>query len=253
MRIAIHPVGEVGRRAALILLAERNLVALGLYGYQGAISERRTIKIRELTGYSPLATDDTESASNLAGIAADDGIPCVVTADQIDSEVVHRFEERGLALLVGANLSGIAESLTAHEVARTEHVARTITAWTVPGKPLRRGEAVAFPQPVSARWGDVAGRDDGGVRIRVPIEGEWAGASATVIGDVNDERVQRVVGIADLGDHLAGIALAAGTLMVAEGAIGPGLHRPGDHAELYLAAALRVGLEVAAYSEEGSG
>jgi hypothetical protein len=94
----------------------------------------------------------------------------------------------------------------------------------------------------------VAGRDDDGIRIRVPIDGEWAGASATVIGDADGEHVQRVVGVADLGHHLDGIALAAGALMVAEGAVGPGVHRPGDHPEQYLAAALRVGLEVAAYS-----
>jgi hypothetical protein len=248
MRIAIHAVGEAGRRAALILLAERDIVALGMYGYQGPITERRTIKIRELTGYSPLATDDEAAASGLAGIAADDGIPCVVTADEIDPDVTRRFTEGGLTLLVGANLSGLAESLTAHEVARTDHVAKTVTAWTVSGKPLRRGEPVAFPEPVGARWGEVAARDAGGVRIRVPIEGEWAGASATVIGDADGERVQRVVGVADLGHHLEGLALAAGALMVAEGGVGPGLHRPRDHPEQYLAAALRVGLEVAAYS-----
>ncbi|MEX0825806.1 MAG: hypothetical protein WD184_03460 [Acidimicrobiia bacterium] len=248
MRIAIHAVGEAGRRAALILLAERELVALGMYGYTGPVSERRTIKIRELTGYDPLATDDAAAASSLAGIAADDGISCVVTADQIDPEVTRRFTDSGLTLLAGANLSGIAESLTAHEVARTDQVTRTVTAWTVPGKPLRRGEPVAFPEPVGARWGEVVGRGDGSIRIRVPIEGEWAGASATVIGDADGEHISRVVGVADLGHHLDGIALAAGALMVAEGAVGPGFLRPGDHPEQYLAAALRVGLEVAAYS-----
>jgi hypothetical protein len=57
-----------------------------------------------------------------------------------------------------------------------------------------------------------------------------------------------VVGIADLGPHLYGIALAAGALVVAERSIPPGVHRPGDHAEAYLSAALRMGLEVASYS-----
>jgi hypothetical protein len=249
MRIAVHAAGEAGRRAALILLAERDLVALGMYGFQGPVSERRTIKIRELTGYNPLATDDVPAASGLAGIAADDGISCVVTADEVDPEVTQRFVDAGLTLLVGANLSGIAESLTAHEVARTDQVTGTITAWTAPGKPLRRGAAVAFPEPVGARWGEDAGHHDHSIRIRVPIEGEWAGASAAVTGDVDGERVQRVVGVADLGQHLDGIALAAGALAIAEGSISPGVHRPSDHPEEYLAAALRVGLEVAAYSE----
>lgn len=249
MRIAIHAVGEVGRRAALILLAERELVALGMYGHQGTpVSERRTIKIRELTGYNPLATDDADAASALAGIAADDGVSCVVTVDEVEPEIAKRFAEAGITLLLGANLSGIAESLAAHEVARTERVTATSAAWTVPGKPLRRGEAVAFPEPVGARWGEVVTRQERATGVSVPIEGEWAGAAAMVRGHVAEDAVERVVGVADLRNHLEGIALAAGALVVVEGSIPPGVHRPGDHPEEYLAAALRVGLEVAAYS-----
>ncbi|HSM01954.1 MAG TPA: hypothetical protein VK960_05890 [Acidimicrobiia bacterium] len=249
MRIALHSVGEVGRRAGLVLLGERDLIALGLYGHQGRRREdRRTIVIRELDGFDPLVTDDTDAASGLAGIAADDGISCVVTADEIDPEIAARFTDSGLTLLTGANVSGIAESLAAHEVARTDRVTETTAAWTVPGKPLRKGEAVAFPDPVGARWGEAAERTNETTRIEVPIEGEWAGASATVSGAADGEPVQRVVGIADLRMHLEGLALAAGAIVVAEGSIPPGVHRPGDHPEMYLDAALRVGLEVAAYS-----
>lgn len=249
MRIALHSVGEVGKRAGLILLAERELIALGLYGHQGRRGEdRRTIVIRDLHGFDPLVTDDTDAASGLAGIAADDGLSCVVTVDAIDPEVSARFGTAGPTLLTGANLSGIAESLAAHEVARTDQVTETTAAWTVPGNPLRKGEAVAFPDPVGARWGEALERAEGATRIVVPIEGEWAGASATVVGSVDDEPVQRVVGIADLRMHLEGIALAAGAIVVAEGSIPPGVHRPGDHPEVYLAAALRVGLEVASYT-----
>lgn len=249
MRIAIHAVGEVGRRAGLILLAERDLAALGLYGQQGSrVGDRRTIAIRELAGFDPLATDDRPAAAALAGIAADDGVSCVVAADGVGDDVARRFTGSGLTLLVGANLSGIAESLAAHEAARTDQVSETTAAWTVPGKPLRKGKAVAFPDPVGARWGEVVSEQGTTIGIRVPIEGEWAGAAATVHGEVDGETVQRVVGIADLGLHLDGIALAAGALVVAEGAIPPGVRRPGDHPEVYLSAALRIGLEVAAYS-----
>ena len=249
MRIAIHSVGEVGKRAGLILLAERGLTALGLYGHTGKLgADRRTIAIRSLDGFDPLVTDDADAASGLAGIAADDGISCVVTADAVDDEVAARFRDTGLTLLLGANLSGLAESLAAHEVARTDRVTETTAAWTVPGKPLRRGEAVAFPEPVGARWGSDAGPRAGATRVRVPIEGEWAGASATVVGEIDGNPVQRVVGVADLAPHLEGIALAAAALVVAEHSIPAGIHRPGDHPETYLAAALRVGLEVAAYT-----
>jgi hypothetical protein len=248
MRIAVHAVGEAGRRAALILLAERDLVALGLYGHQGRVADRRTIAIRELTGFDPLVTDDRDAASGLAGIAADDGISCVVTADEVDRDVAERFSAGEQILLLGANLAGIAESLAAHEVARTDVVTETSAAWTTSGKPLRRGQAVAFPDPVGARWGEVVSGDHRTAHVRVPIQGEWAGAAATIVGEVDGERVQRVVGVADLGPHLSGIALAAGALVVAEKSIPPGVHHPGDHAEAYLSAALRVGLEVAAYS-----
>ena len=240
---------EIGKRAGLILLAERSLTALGLYGHTGKLgADRRTIAIRSLDGYDPLVTDDVDASSGLAGIAADDGISCVVTADEVDEEATTRFRDTGLTLLLGANLSGLAESLAAHEVARTDRVTGTTAAWTVPGKPLRRGEAVAFPDPVGARWGSDAGIRAGATGVRVPIEGEWAGASASVVGEIDGDQVQRVVGVVDLAPHLEGIALAAGALVVAEHSIPSGVHRPGDHPEAYLSAALRVGLEVAAYS-----
>lgn len=247
MRIAIHSVGETGRRAALILLAERDLTALGLYGEQRRRAEdRRTIVIRSLDGFDPLVTDDVDAASGLAGIAADDGISCVLTADEVDPDIARRFTAQ--TLLLGANLSGLADSLAAHEVARTDDVTETTAAWTVPGKALRRGDAVAFPEPVGARWGAERDRGSASRRIEVPLDGEWAGAAATVTGFSSGEPVQRVVGVADLAAHLDGIALAAGALVVAEGSVPPGVHRPGDHPEAYLAAALRVGLEVAAYT-----
>ena len=249
MRIALHSGGEAGKRAGLILLAERDLTALGLYGHQGRKGgDRRTIVIRTLDGYDPLVTDDADAASALAGIAADDGISCVITADDVDPDIAQRFDAAGLTLLLGANLSGIAESLAAHEVARTDRVTETTAAWTIPGKALRRGSAVAFPEPVGARWGTERERRSGTSRIEVPLDGEWAGAAATVTGFTDDEPVQRVVGVADLATHLDGIALAAGALVVAERSIPSGVHRPGDHPEAYLAAALRVGLEVASYT-----
>ena len=254
MRIALHAVGEAGRRAGRILLAERDLAALGLYGHEGApVSDRRTMAIRELTGFTVLATDDEGAADAFAGIAADDGLSCVLTAASVDPAVAERFTPAGTTLLVGANLAqGIAESLAVHEMARTDEIRAITVAWTVPGKPLRRGEAVAFPDPVGARWGRklTKGRRDGTpVRIEVPIGGDWAAASAEVTGRIGGETVTRLVGVADHADHLAGIALAAGAIAVATGAYGPGVRRPSDAAPAYLEAALRVGLGVAALTE----
>lgn len=253
MRIALHAVGNAGSRAGRILLAERDLAALGLYGHKGSsVNDRRTIAIRELTGFDVLATDDEGAADAFAGIAADDGLSCVLTAESVDPTVAERFTQTGTTLLVGANLaSGIAESLAAHEMARVDRVHRTTLAWTVPGKPLRRGEAVAFPEPVGARWGrkTTDRGEEGPTRIEVPIGGEWGAASAEVHGTVGEEPVTRLVGVADHADHLSGIALAAAAIAVARGAYGPGPHRPADSAPAYLEAALRIGLGVAAFTE----
>lgn len=254
MRIALHSSDETARRAGRILLAERSLTALGLYGHEGGgTGDRRTMIIRELDGFDVLASDDPELASALAGIAVDDGLSCVVVVDQVDDGLADRFTAAGATLLLGANLkSGIARSLVAHETTRSGDIESTLVAWTVPGKPRRRGQAVAFPDPVGPRWGRLIGkrRKAGPHRsVQVPIAGEWAAASVAVTGLRGGERTHRVIGVADHANHLDGVALAAGVIAVAEGAYGPGVRTPDEHADAYLAAALRVGLGVAAYTE----
>jgi len=249
LRIALHAVGDAGERAGRILLAERTLAALGLYGHTGSpVADRRTIAIRELTGYDLLLTDDVEAATAFAGIALDDGLHCVLSADMVEGNLGERYAAAGLTLLVGSgSVASIAASLASHEVARTDEVSSLTIAWTIPGKPLHRGVAVAFPDPVGARWGRLVGRSPD--RVAVPVDGEWAGAAATVIGRIGADPVQRMVGVADHRGHLEGIALAAGALAVLDGGVGPGLHRPGEVPDAYLSAALRVGLGVAAYTQ----
>ena len=84
MRIALHVVGEVGRRAGRILLAERALTALGLYGQEGGpTEERRTMAIKDLVGFDLLVTDAIEDASAFATRAADEGIPCVLSVEKV--------------------------------------------------------------------------------------------------------------------------------------------------------------------------
>ena len=246
MRIALHAVGDAAQRAGRILLAESDLVALGLYGHGGShVADRRTIAIRELTGFDILVTDDVDAASAFAGIALDDGLDCVVSAAAVDADLDQRYAAAARTLLVDSgSVSSIAACLASHEVARTDGVAAVTMAWTVPGKPLHRGQAIAFPDPVGGRWGRRVGRSP--EQIEVPVEGEWAGASVTVLGRVAGESTRRVVGVADHRGHLEGIALAAGALAILAGGFGSGLHRPGDAPEAYLAAALRVGLGVAA-------
>ena len=99
--------------------------------------------------------------------------------------------------MMGADLRGLAATLAAHEELTAEGPVRSTVAWTVPGKALRRGVAVGFPDPVGARWGRPVA--DG---IEVPIAGSWAGAAVTVMARRHGRTVQRLVGVADQREHL---------------------------------------------------
>ena len=241
MRIALHAVGETGTRAGLILLAERSLTALGIYGGGSLASDRRALRITELAGFDLLVTDDPDPAA-LAAIAVEDGLSCV-TSGAVPAAVAERFATQGRTLLTGTGLRGLAATLAAHEAAGMEGPVRTSVAWTIPGKSLRRGLAVGFPDPVGARWGRSV---PGGVEV--PVGGSWAAASVTVTGRFAGKTVERLVGVADQRDHLEGIALAAGAIAVASGAFAPGGHTPADAPTAYLGAALGVGLGVAVHT-----
>jgi hypothetical protein len=250
MRLALHADGPVGRRAGRILLGERDLTALGRYGdAEARIEDRRTTAIRNLAGYRVLATDAPDGIA-FARIAVDDGVHAVLSADvEVPDDLAAAALASDLTVLVGADLGpGIAETLAAHEAARTTRPVHLRVAWTEPGTPLRRGVAVPFPDPVGPRWGRVVESQGSVERVVVPIPAPWAGALATVSGRVLGRRRERTVGVADDHDHLRAIALAAGVLAVAGGSYEPGVKRPGDAASAYLEAALRVGMDVASFS-----
>lgn len=236
----------------MILLAEPTLTALGLYGSDDwNVTERRVMRVREPSGFDVLVSDDPALANGLAGIAVDDGLSCVVTTTDVDADLHERFTRAGRTLLVGADMAtGLATSLAAHELAKPDHIRSTTIAWTVPGRARRRGTAVPFPDPLGPRWGKRTGkRRNPNRRIVVPIKSDWAAATVLVEGTHAGADVTRVIGVADHGAHLAAIALAAGAIAAAEGAYAPGIRRPAEAADAYLAAALRVGLGVAAYTE----
>lgn len=264
MRIAIHPVAEAGVRAGRILLAERYLSELGFYGrsFQHP-DDRRARSIDDLTGFDVVVTDETDHPEHIAEAALDAGISCVLWSDlwQDRDEAARldrAFAETGSTLLIGASLGpGIASCLAAHEIARTDTPLQLTVAWTVPGRPLRRGEPLPFPKPVGARWGrevfdeDIP-RDVPHHTYVAPVPGEWAGAMARMTGVLDDGVARRVVGVADQAAHLEGLALAAGSLAVASGAYGPGLQWPSNAAESYLERALEAGLTLATYTSEQS-
>jgi len=250
MRIAIHHVGDVGLRAGRILLGEQRLTSLGVVGRRpNTRTDARLEMASDLGGYDVLVTDDADSASDLAGDALAAGVSCVIWGDGDDDTraLGDQFAAHGRTLLVGANLaSGIAPCLAAHEWARSAEVLEIRYAWTEPGRPIRRGEAIPFPDPVGARWAKRRGGDGIAKHFVAPTEGEWAAAMAQVTAATDEGVVSRIVGVADLAPHLEGLALAAGALSVGE--FPYGLVDASIRAEHYLAAALGAGLDVATYT-----
>lgn len=256
MRLAIHPTTEAGHRAGRILLAEPDLEALGVYGHRSRGTEdRRSMAITDLAGFTVLISDDATAPFDLAAIAAEDGLSCVLAADADPPPLLAaRFARQGLTLLVAASPTGLAGALRFHEGIGADPAREVLLAWTKAGKPLRRGEAVPFPDPLGARWGrrlpGRPGDDPAIVRIEVPVEGPWGGALARVTGRAGRKTIQHLVAVADDRHHLAALTLAAGALLLVRGGPAPGVCRPADAAAGYLREAGHVGLEVAGFEAE---
>ena len=86
MRLALHPTTEAGHRAGRILLSEPDLEALGIYGNRSRGTEdRRSMAITELPGFPVLISDDRTAPLDLAAIAVEDGLSCVLAADAAPS------------------------------------------------------------------------------------------------------------------------------------------------------------------------
>lgn len=246
MRIALNAIGEVGVRTGRILTAERDLIALGLYGDTASLGQdRRTITISSLEGFDLLVTDDVDEGSALARLAVADGLSCALPGEAPD-DVRDLFEQSESSVLIThCSIEGLAETLAAHEAARADDIAETVIAWTEEGKPLRNGEAVGFPDPVGARWGKRRRSAGTTTRIAVPVDSDWAGATATVV--TKSGREKRIVGVADEVKHLEALSLAAGAVAAVRTDL-TGVITPDDIAEDYLATALSMGLGVAAYT-----
>lgn len=252
MRLALHQAGDVATRAGRILLAERSLTALGLVDKHPTEPDDRLEHVEVLATYDALITDDPSPQKQIES-ALSAGISCVVwdDADGMAADYGDAFTEADLRLLTGCNLgSGIAPSLTAHEVAGAGTILDVTTAWTEPGAPRRRGEAMPFPDPVGSRWAEPRETEYTDRAYVARTSGEWAAAMARVTGATDAGVVTRIVGVADLAAHLEAIALATGAMVIKE--YPAGANRPADLAESYLSRALDAGLDVAAHTHHGN-
>jgi hypothetical protein len=238
MRIAFHATASVATRAARILLAERDLESLGLVDRSPTSRDPRVHRATNLSSYDVVFSDETEEPASIAQRAEAAGVSCVLWHD---GPVPWASPE---TLVVGANLgSGIAPALASHEAAVVGGVRRLTIAWTEPGRPLQRGIAAPFPDPVGSLWSEERSNGTGVRRLAAPVAGDWAGA-LVMVGDPPD----RIVGVADAANHLEAIALAAGAATVARGRYPGGSVPVEAAAEDYLLAAIAMGLEVAGFA-----
>lgn len=220
---------------------------LGLIGGKPSGDDARIHTVTDLSEYEVVMTDAPDAAE-LVATALDAGVNCVVWADGdgLADTYGEQFQDAGITLLTGANVaSGLAPCLAAHETARGGEVMEVSIAWTEPGTPLRRGEAIPFPDPIGPRWAVARPNRETYKAFAAPVSGEWAAALARVTSAATHGVVSRVVGVADLAAHLEALALAAGVMAI--DLYASGAHRPADAAEIYLAKTLDAGLDVASY------
>ena len=250
MKIAFEATGRIGSRATRVLLAERSVEAIGLIGRRSTAGDPRVSTITNLAGWDVLATDDVQHIERRYRQASDHGIPLVVSAGEALVSL-----DPDIPLVVGSNHgSGLAACLAAHECTRHETPMEVVVGWTEPGRPLRDGHPIVFPQPIGNLWA----RDGeniwpeapvGTLFLTAPVEGPWTGLVARVTAATPEGVEVRTLGVADDDTYLAGIALAAAVLAAGTGAYPTGRHHPAAAPRDYLEAALRAGLEVATFLE----
>ncbi|MBT8215214.1 MAG: hypothetical protein HKN74_14460 [Acidimicrobiia bacterium] len=254
MRVAVQPIGEVGRRVARVLQAEPAVDEVVAWG----VEEAGRLRVVERLEMADVAVTDSHKPRPLAD-ACLEGATSLVTSLSWDDEPVREFAEAGLSLVVGANIeTGLAAGLALQEAALMDEPLEVRLAWTVHGKPRRRGEPIPFPEPVGSRWArevDPQGWDSP-IPIRTfeaPVDGGWVAAMAQVSGALDDGIQRTIVGTADHGAYLAAIALAAAVVPAGQHAYPSGRSWAFASPSAYLDRALAAGLDVASYHERVAG
>lgn len=248
MRIAIHHTSEVGVRCGRIVLAERALIEMGVVDRDTPTDDRRVRRTDDLSGFDVVVTDDLQPGPIIERALAA-GISCVLWADGDDIAETYEadFVDIERTLLVGANIAaGLAPSLAVHESLGREEILEVTIGWTEPGRLLRKGEPLTFPNPVGGLWAVERPLRSGFRAFAAPHNSRWAGAMAKVTIVTPDGVATRIVGVADLATHLEALALAAGAVTI--GAYGWGVQRPAAAADRYLDAMIVAGLGVATHT-----
>jgi len=237
MRIAIDGTDEIAARTARVLFAERDVSHIGFMQSGMPQLGKRTAPAEDLETYDVVVSTGETAATDLIARASVLGVPLVLWHDEPG---LHRGPST-MPVVVSANLgSGLAPSLVHHPSAAVTSSDTVKIAWTELGRPLRKGEAVTFPDPVGPRW--AAKRGNGQLVARTTDE--WSGAIVTVRGPGGE----RIVGVSDLGTHLEALTLASVALLTAGGTYGPSIGDASEHGAELLERAMEMELDVAVWS-----
>ncbi len=218
MRVAVDTRTEVGNRMVRTLLAEGDVAFVGILN-EAVPSRKRSGSIDDVSGFDVLVTDGEADTTDLLAQASVAGCPLVVWPElaRIDSSAT-------VPVVHDANVSGALTAALATHPATEVSVDDTLTvAWTEPGKPLKRGHPLPFPDPIGVLWGKK--RDDG--RYVAFRDDEWAGA----VIDIDGASGRRIVGVADHGPYLEALILAGVTIAAARGHYATGTHPASSQAE----------------------
>lgn len=219
MRVAVDRHGEPAGRAIRVLLAEPAVATVGTLAGEGDGDRLRSVG--RLSDWDLLVSDGRPDQA--LHRATEAGIPLILasrvsTPSPPSIPVLHRCAIDGLARALGVE----------HD---TDQV-----AFTQSGRPLPVGELVLFPPPV----GSLRARRTQDGDLVAPTDRAWAGIAVT--------DGTTMIGVADHGLFLAGIALAAGVLAFAGSTSPAGVHEPARFPHEYLAAAEEAGLEIAVFN-----
>lgn len=236
MRVLLHAATEVGRRLEKVLLAESDIDYIGLWKAPNRRTAKRTGPVTDVDDFDVAVTDAPGPIGDLAARCAVGGIPLVVWVDDPGVPPGSAL----IPIVAGANVgAALPAALLTHPAARPEPGEDVVVAWTEPGTTPRRGELVAFPEPV----GVVRATERGPGAFAAPRSDQWGGA----VVRVGPEEEPRVVGVADHAAHLEALVLAATVLVAADGVYEPGLRQAADAGEQLLNALRRVELDIAAW------
>ena len=236
MRIAIDGTDEIAARTARVLFAEQGVSHIGFMQSGMPRLGKRTAAAEDLETYDVILSTGETAATDLIARASVLGVPLVLWHDEPG---LHRGPST-MPVVTSANLgSGLAPSLVHHPSAAVTSSDTVTIAWTEPGRPLRKGEAVTFPDPVGPTWAEKRG--NGHLVARTPDE--WSGAIVTVRGPGGE----RIVGVSDLGTHLEALTLASVALLTAGGTYGPSIGDASERGGELLEKAMEMELDVAVW------